>query len=255
MTGPALITPDTMAALWGMEPVAVAWPGRTAGLSAVVFAGCRARDLRISAPADPATHLLAVSLRPHHAALALDGRPVHAGAFSRGLVQVVPAGHSAEAALTGTWRVLHLYLPAADLSALAEELGASSCAARGLELRVPPFAADRVLGRMGLSLARRLVRGEPPGRLELDELALTIGKRLLRAHSGLHLPARQRTMPLSAQEESLLQALLIEAGGAGLAAVAYELDRSQPEAALALRQALLTAPPDIRASFVRRRPS
>jgi hypothetical protein len=56
--------------------------------------------------------------------------------------------------LIGTWRVLYLYFPATDLASLAEELGAASCAARSLEVEVPPFAADRVLGRFGLSLAR-----------------------------------------------------------------------------------------------------
>ncbi len=91
--------------------------------------------------------------------------------------------------------------------------------------------------------------------LEFEELALAIGKRILHAHSDLDPPARRRTIPLSAREEALLHALLIEAVEAGFADVASELDRSQHEAARALGQALRTAPPEVRVSFARRRSS
>jgi hypothetical protein len=63
MTERAWTTPKSMSADWGIEPTAIAWPGRTAGLSAAVFTGQAGRKVEVSSSPDPTSHILAIATR------------------------------------------------------------------------------------------------------------------------------------------------------------------------------------------------
>ena len=255
MSEPRGTTPETMAADWGIAPVALAWPGRTAGLAAVVFAGRGADRLELSSPADPATHILAVATLGHHATYLVDGREAHQGRFEAGAVQLVQAGEAPGAILSGDWRAIQFYLPAKDLRQLAEDLGLSTADARALGFAMPYFARETVLGRMGRQLDRRLGRGDTPSRLELDDLLLTIGCRLIRAHATVKPPRRPRPPALSTAERQRLSALLGDAYDPDLAELAQTLDRTPAEAERAFIEAFRAAPHQVRESLRRNRPS
>jgi hypothetical protein len=244
-------TPESVSADWGIAPIAIAWPGRTAGLSAGVFAGQNARRLEVTSPSDPTTHILAVSTCGHHATYLVDGRRVHEGMFEAGAVQLVQAGQAPAAMLTGDWRVIHIYFPAADLSQLGEDLGLSAVDARALTFTLPHFARETVLGRVGRRLEQRLRRGDVPTRLELDDLSLSIGCHLIRAHATMKPPRRPRSRSLSRQEARRLLSLLGDAQDPGLDQLSRELDRSGTETKSALRKTFRATPHEIR-GIVRR---
>jgi hypothetical protein len=246
-------TPESMSADWGITPAAIAWPGRTDGLSAVVFAGHAARRVEVSSPSDPATHILAISTLGHHATFAVDGREVHEGRFEVGAIQLVQAGETPAAMLTGDWRVIHIYLPAGDLRQLAEDLGLSTADARALAFIIPYFAREPVLGRIGRRLDQRLSRGDAPSRLELDDLFLTIGCRLIRSHASKKPPRRPRPPALSGPECRRLLTLLGDAQDPGLDDLARQLDRSGTEVERAFRETFHAAPHEIRGSLRRGR--
>jgi hypothetical protein len=235
-----------MAAHWGIEPIAIAWPGRTAGLSAVVFAGRAARRLEISSPPDPTTNILAISTLCHHATFAINGHEVHEGRFEVGGVQLVQAGEGPAALLTGDWQVIHLYLPVGELRQLAEDLGLSVVDAQALSFVMPYFAREPVLGRIGRRLTRRLSRGDRPSRLELDDIFLTIGCHLIRTHATIKPPRRPRPLSLSEQECRRLLELLGDAQDPGLDDLARELDRCCVEAERAFWKAFRATPHEIK---------
>jgi hypothetical protein len=245
--------PETMSVAWGVAPVALAWPGRTAGLSAVVFSGRAASELELSSPSDPTTHVLAVATRGHRASLAIDGREVHRGFFEAGAVQLIQAGEKPAAVLTGDWRVIHIYLPAGDLADLAEDIGLSAVDARGLAFFMPCFAQEPMLGRIGRRLDQRLARGDAPSRLELDELFLAIGCRLIRMHATAKAPRRWRPSSLSAQERRRLTEVLSEADDPGFDDLSRELDRCGAEAERAFRQTFRVSPHHMRSWLKRSR--
>jgi hypothetical protein len=253
MTERGWTTPDSMSADWGIEPAAVAWPGRTAGLSAVVFGGQSARRLEVSSPSDPTTNILAISTLGHQAIFAVDGREVHKGRFEPGAIQFVQAGEAPAAMLTGDWRVIHIYFPVRDLRQLAEDLGLSAEDARALTFAIPYFDREPVLGRIGRRLDQRLSRGDVPSRLELDDLSLTIGCRLIRTHATIKPPRRPRPTSLSGQECRRLLALLGDAQDPSLDELARELDRCGAEAKEAFWKTFHATPDEIRGLLRRSR--
>jgi hypothetical protein len=218
-----------------------------------VFAGQAARRLEVSSSSDPTTIILAVSTLGHHATFAVDGRKVHEGRFEVGAIQLVQAGEAPAAMLTGDWRVIHIYLPAGDLRQLAEDLGLSAVDARALAFNIPYFAREPVLGRIGRRLDQRLSRGDVPSRLELDDLSLTIGCRLIRTHATIKPPRRPRPPSLSGQECRRLLALLGDAQDPGLDDLARELDRCGAEAKRAFWETFHATPHEIRGSLRRGR--
>jgi hypothetical protein len=226
---------------------------RESGHAPRLTTGRGADRLELSSPADPTTHLLAVATLGHHATYLVGGREVHEGRFEAGAVQLVQAGEAAAAVLTGDWRAIQFYLPVKDLRQLAEDLGLATVDAQALAFAMPCFAREPVLGRIGQRLDRRLGRGDAPSRLELDELVLTIGCRLIRAHATVK-PLRRTPPPaLSAAERRRLSALLGDADDPGLAELAQALDRSPAEAERAFIEAFRAAPHQIRASLMKRR--
>jgi hypothetical protein len=248
-------TPESVSADWGIDPIAIAWPGRTAGLSAGVFAGQNAQRLEVASPSDPTTHVLAVSTCGHHATYAVDGREVHEGMFEAGAVQLVQAGQAPAAMLTGDWRVIHIYFPSTDLWQLGEDLGLSAIDALGLTFTLPHFAREPVLGRIGRRLEQRLRRGDVPSRLELDDLSLSVGCHLIRTHATTKPPRRPRPRSLSGQECQRLLSLVGDAQDPSLDQLARELDRSGTEARLAFHKTFYATPHEIRGILRRgRRP-
>jgi hypothetical protein len=157
--------------------------------------------------------------------------------------------------LTGDWRVIHIYLPAAELWRLGEDLGLSAVDARALNFTMPYFYKEPVLGRIGRRLEQRLRRGDAPSRLELDDLSLKIGCHLIRTHATMKPRPRPRSRSLSGRERQRILALLADSRDPSLDELARELDRSGTEAMWAFDQAFRATPHEIRGLLKRcRRP-
>jgi hypothetical protein len=166
--------------------------------------------------------------------------------FEAGAIQLVQAGQAPAAALTGDWRVIHIYIPAADLRQLGEDLGLSAVDARSLHFAIPHFFREPVLGRIGRRLEQRLRRGDLPSRLELDDLSLNIGCHLIRTHATRKPPRRQRSQSLSGRERQRLLSVLGDTRDPGLHELAKELDRSETEAMWAFHESFRAGPHAIR---------
>lgn len=249
------ITPSATAQDWGQVPMSIAWPGRLPGLSAAMFGGRRARDLELASRVDAATHVISVGLLPCRLAFELDGRALWAGQVAPGDVTIVQAGRAPAGVVNGDWRVIQLYLPAAEVRQVAEDLGVAVCDARGLEVDFPFFRSDRVISRIGRGLARRLARGDAPSRLELDELALALAERIVRHFSSVRPPRRRPAPALSRNEISLVLDLLHGSEEPGLADLACLLGRTPCEVEAAFARALRAAPLQVREALRRRRRS
>jgi hypothetical protein len=255
MNEPSSTTPATIAHDWKQAPLSVAWPGSLPGLSAALFGGEDARNLELVSRMDPSTHVVSVALSPCRLARELDGRTVWSGDVAVGDVTIVQAGRAPASLINGTWQVIQLYLPANDVRQVAEDLGVAASDARNLEVTCPRFRPDRVLTRIGRSLRRRLLRDNPPSRLELDELALVMAERIVQRFSDVRLPPRPRVPTLSRAELSLALDLLQGAEEPELADLACLLGRTPHDVEAAFARALRTAPWQVREALRRGRRS
>ncbi len=250
----ALITPDVIASDWQLRPSACAWPGRTAGLTAAVFTRPGSCGLELPSPRDEATHVLTVELAPCLLEFQVDGRVVQDGPVAAGTVQVVRGGEKPLARVSGDWRILQFYIPVAELPQLAADMGVPAQAARSIEIIDPRFTPDAVLAGIARRLDRRLARGECPERLELDELALTIGMRLIRRHASVRPPRRAPRPRLSCGECRTVMELLADSHEPGLADLCLMLGRSPAEVERAFEEAFRALPHQLRRGLRRRKP-
>jgi hypothetical protein len=115
------------------------------------------------------------------------------------MVDLVVAGDQAEAHVSGDWRLLHVYLPAALVPAAATDLGLSFERAAAVRLTGLDLARDPVLATVGFALARRLERGDTPQHLELDELGVSLAEYLVLRCSNVSAP--QKPQPRLGSEE------------------------------------------------------
>lgn len=197
------IMPDTTAAAWKLAPLAVAWPGHGPGLAVAVFGELEGFRRKLPFVCDPTTHVLTVALTRCQLEFSCNGRPVHLGPVEPGAVEIMRAGHQGEATISGDWRFLQIYLPAALVPAAATEVGVSFEQAAALELIGMGFAGDPVLATIGFALARRLERGETPQRLELDELGVSLAEYLVLRHSNAAPPRKPQLLLKNEQLEAL----------------------------------------------------
>lgn len=230
------VTPDAVADCWKLAPAALAWPNRTPGLIAAVFAASDTDRLVLPSPRDEQTHVISIELAPCDIAFELDGKLKHVGVAAPGTVNIAPAGTVPLACVSGSWRVLQIYMPDRDLRSLAEELGATRDDACALAVRDPNFAPDPALAALAVSLDRRLSRGEPVSRLELDEIALAVGEHLLLNHSSCKTLRRGET-PLTCREIAAVTQYLLEADDVDLDGLARLIGRPAAEAHHAIRRA------------------
>jgi hypothetical protein len=251
----ALITPDVIACGWQLRPSACAWPGRTAGLSAAVFTRPGSCGLELPSPRDERTHVLTVELAPCMLEFQVDGRVVQDGPVAAGTAQVVRGGETPLARVSGDWRILQFYVPVAELPQLAADLGVPAPAARCIEIIDPGFTPDAVLAGIARRLDRRLARGECPERLELDEIALAIGTRLIRRHASVRPPRRPPGLRLSRGECRTMVELLADSHEPALADLCLLLGRPAAEVERAFGQAFRALPHQVRRSLRRRKPS
>lgn len=247
---PASINPDSIAEQWQLPPVALAWPCRHEGPSAAAYAGHARRALDLGVAPDASTHVLTVISRCFDVEVAIDDRNVFAGTLSRGAVQFLQGGRRPHARLAGRWSFVHLYLPARDLCLLAEDMGHASTTAGTLEIADPLFRQDALLTRIGLELERRMRGGERPSRLELDELVLRVGERLLRRFASTPPPRRRKQPALSCRERMRVTELLGDAHQPGMAELSAELGRSELDTLAAFERAFRAAPLDVQAALL-----
>jgi AraC family transcriptional regulator len=169
---------------WNRAPAGVA--SGTAGSEITTALWTHACDdvQEVWANPDPEMHLVAVTYGRFHCDKFLDGRLAFSKVLSSGLFNIVQAGARPRAVLTGRWRVLHLYLPAALLRDVvsAEDLSQHPT---GLELVNPKGVYDPTVDRTAREVLAEMRDGQPLSRLRIDALGQDLAISLLRGHSNL----------------------------------------------------------------------
>lgn len=179
--------PDILANMtrgWNRAPAGVARGTGSSGISTALWTHACDNVQEVWANPDPDMHLVAVTYGTFHCEKFLDGRIAFSKMLSSGLFNLVQAGAKPRAVLTGKWRVLHLYLPAAWLWDFvnAEEL---SQHAGGLELVNPKGVYDATVDRIAREVLAEMRDGQPLSRLRIDALGQDLAICLLRSHSNL----------------------------------------------------------------------
>jgi hypothetical protein len=197
-----MITPESQAQSWGVQPRRFAWPGELAGMSLAVFGENLSQPLVLSAPADPDSNVLTVSLSEHAVDMDVDGRGVHRGLAGRGASMLLRPGERPVASIGGSWRIAQYYLPDALLSEIASDLQLPQVSLANL--LGPRFSVDGRLLDFSSRMLSRLAMNVPMSRLELDEFGLMLIEHLL----VCYLPGQAR--PWSGRAPPRLGTLLEE---------------------------------------------
>ena len=129
-------------------------------------------------------HIVSVQCSSHHAEVWKDGRAAFTKTVERGTTSIMEAGVRPRAIQRGPWKVLHLYVPAALITSLAEAHERPVSAGR-LELINPQCARDTKLEWIGREVLAEIGSGAPLSRLRIDVLGQDLAIQLLRAHSNL----------------------------------------------------------------------
>ena len=179
--------PDIIANMtrgWNRAPAGVATGTENSGVSTALWTHASNDVQEVWADPDPATHLIAVTYGRFHCEKYLDGRVAFSKILSSGVFNIVQAGARPRAVLTGKWRVLHFYLPAAWLRDFVntEEL---SQHATGLELINPKGVYSATVDRTAREVLAEMRDDQPLSRLRMDSLTQDLAICLLRSHSNL----------------------------------------------------------------------
>jgi hypothetical protein len=98
---------------------------------------------------------------------------------------LAPAGEASDIVVSGPWRLLQLYIPAASIDGVAAEFGLPQASCK--IVFDPGFFDDPELEVIARALEKRLAVGLVPTGLETDELALDVALLLITRHARLDL--------------------------------------------------------------------
>lgn len=164
-------------AIGSVTALASRWRGASPGL----------REESVTTPS--AHHTVAIALRHMKLSFAVEGRLVHEGRVTPGMVQVSRPGERAAALFDGAFDSLHLFVPAALVAECREAIGGAD----EMELRDLGFVRDAVIERLAQALLRVEDAGEF-GRPYAETLSLAIVSRLL-GRQGRGEPAGAAPLP------------------------------------------------------------
>lgn len=175
---------SNMAAAWQRQPEGVAAGTARTGVSAALWISTVETPLEVEAEPDAEHHIICVQLSPLQAEWVLDGSPRYNGRFNVGDVSIVPVALRPRAVMFGRFSCLHLYLPHALVSGIAD-VECSGASSGGLEILDPKRVPDRLILRIAGDVVTEMREKGRYSQLRLDALAQDLAIQLLRNYSNV----------------------------------------------------------------------
>lgn len=167
---------------WGIDPEqALVGCSASGSVSAALWASSDREPLEVSSTADPERHFICFQLNRFSSDSWIDGKLFHSGRHSVGTCNVIRAGQSPRAVISGPFRVLHIYLP----TALLDDTAGDVAAGRTVKLIDPRCSHAPKLAGIANEILQEMRACTPLSALRVDVLGRDLAIQLLRHHSNL----------------------------------------------------------------------
>lgn len=178
---------------WSRQPGAQVTGTNQTGVSAALWTSGEATPVEVSSDPDSSQHIVCVQLNSFFVEMFVDHKLHYRHRHAAGSSSIVRAGEYPRAVFRGDWQILHMYVPTALVTAIAETENVTA-RPETIELICHKGTHDAAIERIGLQIIKEAREGLAFSKLRVDALGQDLVIHLLRARSNLTIDALSKCL-------------------------------------------------------------